>query len=268
MRIAAESEPASGSVIAIAAHLPPKRFSCSSLATAEIAAWPSPWRGIVSSRPTSPQHSSITPSRLAMLEPLRLPSSVLAPPLSEEPPPTAPAPAPPSAPLSFIPSISAASMSSSFGYSCSARSYLRELGRKISFATCCDWLTSGANFLGISRLISDPHPASDEQRSLHHAGRTQIAVVALDGMLLDVAVAAEHLDGVGADRHPALGAQPPGDVTSRSNSSPWSTREAARSVASRMPSSSIAMFATVNATACRLETGSPNALRSLTYGIT
>ena len=38
VRMAAESEPASGSVIAIAAHLPPKRLSCSSFATAEIAA--------------------------------------------------------------------------------------------------------------------------------------------------------------------------------------------------------------------------------------
>jgi hypothetical protein len=38
VRIAAESEPASGSVIAIAAHLPPKRCNCSSLATAAIAA--------------------------------------------------------------------------------------------------------------------------------------------------------------------------------------------------------------------------------------
>ena len=35
-----------------------------------------------------------------------------------------------------------------------------------------------------------------------------------------------------------------------------------------MPSSSIAMFATVNATDWREEIGSPNALRSLTYGIT
>jgi hypothetical protein len=42
VRIAAESDPASGSVIAIAAHLPPKRFNCSSLATAAIAACPSP----------------------------------------------------------------------------------------------------------------------------------------------------------------------------------------------------------------------------------
>jgi hypothetical protein len=116
VRIAAESEPASGSVIAIAAHLPPNRASCSSLATAAIAAWPRPWRGIVSSSPTSPQHSSINPSRLAMFEPLRFPPSSAAAfvdPLSR--PPTVPAPAPPSAPDSFMPSITAASMSSSLG---------------------------------------------------------------------------------------------------------------------------------------------------------
>ena len=37
VRIAAESDPASGSVIAIAAHLPANRSFCSSVATAEIA---------------------------------------------------------------------------------------------------------------------------------------------------------------------------------------------------------------------------------------
>ena len=120
VRIAAESEPASGSVIAIAAHLPPNRLSCPSSATAAIAAWPRPWRGIVSSRPTSPQHSSVRPSRLAMLLPLRLALGsaflALAPlPLPSPFPPTPPAPAPPSAPLSFMPSIAAASMSSSLG---------------------------------------------------------------------------------------------------------------------------------------------------------
>src|SRR5205823_2256178 len=95
VRIAAESEPASGSVIAIAAHLPPKRLSCSSSATAAMAACPSPCRGIVSSSPTSPQHSSINPSRLAMLLPLRLPSSPDLEPLPLEPlpPPTVPVPA-------------------------------------------------------------------------------------------------------------------------------------------------------------------------------
>ena len=40
---AAESDPKPGSVMAIAAHTLPRRCSCSSLATAEIAALPSPW---------------------------------------------------------------------------------------------------------------------------------------------------------------------------------------------------------------------------------
>src|SRR5437588_2152260 len=198
--MAAESEPASGSVIAIAAHLPPNRASCSSLATAAIAAWPRPWRGIVSSSPTSPQHSSVNPSRLAMFEPLRLPSSFGDEPL---PPPTAPAPAP----EGFEPSITAASMSSSFGYSCSARSYLREFLRKISIATMCAWSTSCSNFFGTSRLITRLR-SSDQQRSLHHARRPQVAVPALNRVLLDVAVAAEQLHAVGADRHPALATQP------------------------------------------------------------
>ena len=112
VRIAAESDPASGSVIAIAAHLPPNRLSCSSLATAAIAAWPRPWRGIVSSRPTSPHDSSINPSRLAMLLPLRFPSRLG---LEPSPSPMPPAPAPLSAPPSFMASITAASMSSSLG---------------------------------------------------------------------------------------------------------------------------------------------------------
>ncbi len=40
---AAESEPNPGSVMAIAAHTLPSRSSCSSVATAEMAALPSPW---------------------------------------------------------------------------------------------------------------------------------------------------------------------------------------------------------------------------------
>ena len=42
VRMAAESEPQPGSVIAIAAHVPLKRSSCSSLATAAIAELPKP----------------------------------------------------------------------------------------------------------------------------------------------------------------------------------------------------------------------------------
>jgi hypothetical protein len=112
VRIAAESEPASGSVIAIAAQRPPKRSSCSSSATDAIAELPRPWRGIESRSPTSPQESSMTPRQVAMLLPLRFP-----PPPAEAPfpRPTPAAPAPRVAPPSFIPSITAASMSSSLG---------------------------------------------------------------------------------------------------------------------------------------------------------
>jgi hypothetical protein len=115
VRIAAESEPASGSVIAIAAQRPANLARCSSSATAAIAELPRPWRGIESSRPTSPRESSITPIAVAMAVPLRLPSAEPFARLT----PAAPAPVPMP---SSIPSISAASMSSSFGRSCTSRS--------------------------------------------------------------------------------------------------------------------------------------------------
>ena len=63
------------------------------------------------------------------------------------------APAPLLPPPSSMPSISAASMSSSLGCSCSARSYLREIGRSISAATRWACPTSGLNLVGVSRLI-------------------------------------------------------------------------------------------------------------------
>ena len=47
-----------------------------------------------------------------------------------------------------------------------------------------------------------------------------------------------------------------------------SARDPARYVTSRMPSSSIPMFATMNATDCRWLIGSPKAVRSFTYGVT
>src|SRR5688572_1908371 len=144
----AESEPDSGSVIAIAAQRPSYRWSCSSFATAEIAAFPRPWRGIERTRPTSPQQVSITPSAEDMLVPLRLPVSVDFDALTPD------APAPADAPESFMPSISAASMSSSFGYSCSATSYLREIGRSTSCATWWACSERTLNFLGISRLMA------------------------------------------------------------------------------------------------------------------
>jgi hypothetical protein len=144
---AAESEPKAGSVIAIAAHMPEKRSSCSSVATEPIAALPRPWRGIDSSRPTSPQHISIVPSTTFRLAPLRLPFSLSGPDRR-----TPAAPAPPS-PEELRPSSSAANMSSSAGYVCSARSYLREIGRNTSAAAWYAWLISAPAFLGTSRLI-------------------------------------------------------------------------------------------------------------------
>jgi hypothetical protein len=107
--IAAESEPHDGSVIAIAAHSPENFLSCSSVATEPIAALPRPWRGIDSSRPTSPQHISIVPRTTFRLAPLRLPFSFSS--LDRR---TPAAPAPPS-PEELSPSRSAANMSSSAG---------------------------------------------------------------------------------------------------------------------------------------------------------
>jgi hypothetical protein len=116
VRIAAESEPASGSVIAIAAQRPSKRSSCSSSPTEAIAELPSPWRGMESRSPTSPQQSSMIESAVDMFEPLRFSPS----PPAERRTPAAPAPPIPVA--SFTPSMTAASMSSSFGRACSSRS--------------------------------------------------------------------------------------------------------------------------------------------------
>ncbi len=127
MVTAAESEPKPGSVIAIDAHSLSKRSSCSSLATDAIAALPRPCRGIESTIATSPQQASITDRTPDMLVPLTLP---LSPSLRRTP--RAPVLTSPEA---FMPSISDASMSSSLGYSCSALSYLREIGRKISVDT-------------------------------------------------------------------------------------------------------------------------------------
>ncbi len=147
----AESDPVPGSVIAIAAHTPANRSSCSSSATEAIAELPRPWRGIESSRPTSPQHISATDITEARLAPFLTP--FLSSPVPRRTP-EAPAPSP--APDSESPSIIAASMSSSWGYSCSALSYLREIGRSMFIATWWAWPTSGLSFLGSSREIIRP----------------------------------------------------------------------------------------------------------------
>lgn len=113
----AESEPHPGSVIAIPAQTPSNRFSCSSDATEAIAEFPRPCRGIDSSNPTSPQHISMMDSTEERFDPFfTLPSS------SASVRRTPPAPAPEPVPDAPSPSTIAASMSSSFGYACSARS--------------------------------------------------------------------------------------------------------------------------------------------------
>src|SRR5258707_622437 len=122
-----------------------------------------------------------------MLEPLRFPPSSffgalpLEPVSSRREAPVAPAPS--SAPLSFMPSMTAASMSSSLGYSCSARSYLREFGRKTSVATWLACVTSMPNFLGTSRLMVislwtrlSEGLLSYQQRPFHQPGGPQVAV--------------------------------------------------------------------------------------------
>ena len=125
---AEESEPNDGSVMAIAAQVLPKLSSCSSVATAARAELPRPWNGSDSVKPTSPQQVSMTLSSDAMLPPFFTPARFF---FSSPRPPDAPEKAlPPSA----MPSIIDARVSSSRGYSCSARSYLREMGRKISAA--------------------------------------------------------------------------------------------------------------------------------------
>ena len=120
VRMFAESDPQPGSVMAIPAHTPLKRSACSSSATDAIAELPSPCRGIESSRPTSPQHISMTDSTEARLDPFFVAPATasLSGPSADFRTPEAPAPL--VCPDDDSPSTMAASMSSSLGYSCSA----------------------------------------------------------------------------------------------------------------------------------------------------
>src|SRR6478752_10041827 len=213
----AESEPVPGAVIAIPAHTPSNRFSCSSSATLAIAELPSPWRGIESSRPTSPQHISAIDMTEARLVPF------LTPPSSEDDESsrfTPAAPAPSLAPDSESPSIIAASRSSSLGYACSALSYLREIGRSMFIATWCAWPTSGRNFLGSSRLMATigvpvqsgakrafEWGGSYQHRTFHDADGPEVAVPPLHRVFLDEPVAAQQLHPVEPDLHALVGAQ-------------------------------------------------------------
>src|SRR5882762_7164974 len=191
------------------AHTRSNRASCSSSATDAIAALPSPWRGIASTSATSPQQASMTLRTVDRLPPLRTPSVSLS---FERRTPRAPVPC---SPESFMPSTSAASMSSSLGYSCSARSYRREIGRNTPRATWCAWSTNSLNLAGTSRLIVTVLLRSSRKRSspcslrsslvprcdarsyqhpaFEHRDRAQIAIPAFDRVLLDVAVSAEQL---------------------------------------------------------------------------
>jgi len=108
--MAAESDPHCGSVMAIDAQLPAKRSSCSSSATEAMAELPRPWRGMDSSRPTSPQHISMIDSAVDMLVPLVF---LGVPFRSVRRTPAAPAP--PVAEDAFSPSTTDASRSSSLG---------------------------------------------------------------------------------------------------------------------------------------------------------
>ena len=159
------------------------------------------------------------------------------------------------------PSIIAASMSSSLGYSCSARSYLREIGRSMFIATWWAWSISGRSFFGVVEIDR----SSDEHRAFHDADGPQVAVPPLDRVLLDEAVAAEQLDAVEADLHALVGAQPAGQRDLAGEVLALRRRGAAAlQVSSRIAWSSIAMLATMNATDWRWAIGSPNASRSLT----
>jgi hypothetical protein len=97
----------------MAAHVPLNFSSCSSVATDAMAELPRPWRGIESSRPTSPQHISMIESTEERLVPfLTLPLS-FSEASSLRRTPAAPAPCP--APESPMPSINEARRSSSLG---------------------------------------------------------------------------------------------------------------------------------------------------------
>src|SRR3954453_14174321 len=181
-----------------------------------MAELPNPCRGIDSSSPPSPQHISMIESTEARLEPVRVPvsgapaapSAASAASSASSVRRTPEAPAPLAWPDSDRPSTMAASMSSSLGYSCSARSYLRELGRSRFIATWWALPISGRNLRGGSRLIIWCLLASDQDASFQDCDRPQVAVPPFHRVLLDEAVAAEQLDPVVADLHAAVGAQP------------------------------------------------------------
>ena len=173
------------------------------MATEAIAELPSPCRGIESSRPTSPQHISMIDSTEARLAPFLYALLSLRVALSRR---TPAAPAPLDAPDSESPSIIAASMSSSMGYSCSARVVLAGVGPQHVHRDLVGLVDERPELLG--GLEVDGHQ-TEHPPSMTPIG-SEVAVPPLHRVLLDEAVAAEQLHAVDADLHALLGAQPAG----------------------------------------------------------
>src|ERR1700751_2048809 len=96
-------------------------------------------------------------------------------------------------------------------------SYLRAIGRIISAAPWCALSITACNLRGSSKLIAmiglsvvKLDEDLDNYDALSDADGPQVAVPALDGVLLRVAVAAEQLHAVQADLHALVGTEPLG----------------------------------------------------------
>src|SRR5690349_20461659 len=134
---------------------------------------------------------------------------------SSSSPPSASAPA--NSMDSEAPSKRLNRVSSSTGYACSLRSYLRAIGRINSAAPWCVFVVTACILRGSSRLIAMIELSQleldndlDDDDALGNADGPQVAVPAFDRMLFRVAVAAEQLNAVQADLHAFVGAEPLG----------------------------------------------------------
>ena len=199
-------------------------------ATEAIAELPRPWRGIESSRPTSPQQSSMMPSTVERLEPLRFSPSVRR--LAAHAG---------GARGAFAALVHAVDQRGEhvqlfrvrvLGFVVLARDRPEDLGR--------DLVRLADQRLELLRCLEiDHHECAfarglpgvclDEQGALHDARCAQVAVPALDRVLLDVAVAAEQLHA--ARSRSACPWRRRGAARSRPRGRsflPWSARDAAR----------------------------------------
>src|SRR5712672_2200194 len=134
-----------------------------------------------------------------MLAPLRF-SSLLSPLRN------ASAPASPRALDAVAPSKRLASVSSSTGYACSLRSYLRASGRIISAPAWCALSITACILRGSSKLIamiglSLEMSDSDNDDAFGDTDGPQVPVPTFDRVFLRVAVAAEQLHAVQSDLH-------------------------------------------------------------------